>query len=52
MVDQPTGRRAGPEPLRTLADYRRDPDGGVTFGIKVSVDVPGVVSVGDSVVVH
>jgi uncharacterized protein YcbX len=52
MVDQPTGRRAGPEPLRTLADYRRDPDGGVTFGIKVSVDVPGVVSVGDSVVAH
>lgn len=50
MVDQPSGHRAGPEPLRTLADYRRDPDGGVTFGIKVAVDVPGVVTVGDAVI--
>lgn len=52
MVDQVSGERSGPEPLRTLADYRRDPDGGVTFGIKAAVDVPGRVSVGDSVVVH
>ena len=40
MVDQPTGTSAGPEPLRTLADYRREPDGGVSFGIKVAVTSP------------
>ncbi|MEU8896404.1 MOSC N-terminal beta barrel domain-containing protein [Nocardia sp. NPDC048505] len=46
-VDQPTGKRSGPEPLRTLARYRRDPGGGVTFGIKVAVAAPGVIAVGD-----
>jgi uncharacterized protein YcbX len=50
MVDQPTGERAGPEPLRTLADYRREPEGGVSFGIKVAVVTPGELSVGDAVV--
>ncbi|HEX6356796.1 MOSC domain-containing protein [Actinophytocola sp.] len=47
MVDQPTGTSAGPEPLRTLADYRREPDGGVSFGIKVAVTTPGEVQIGD-----
>jgi uncharacterized protein YcbX len=49
LVDQPTGRRAGPEPLRTLAGYRRAPDGGVAFGAKFSVTEPGQISVGDEV---
>ncbi|OLT13488.1 molybdenum cofactor sulfurase [Pseudonocardia sp. CNS-139] len=46
-VDQLTGERVGPEPLRTLAGYRRHPDGGVTFGVKFSVTRPGPVAVGD-----
>lgn len=50
MNDQLTGRRAGPEPLRTLADYRREPDG-VTFGMKATVRVPGHVAVGDQVTI-
>ncbi|MFI7676984.1 MOSC domain-containing protein [Actinophytocola sp. NPDC049390] len=52
MVDQPTGKRSGPEPLRTLADYRREPDGGVSFGIKVAVVTPGEIEVGDEITVH
>ena len=52
MVDQPTGERAGPEPLRTLADYRREPDGGVSFGIKATVITPGEIEVGDEITVH
>lgn len=52
MVDQPTGTSAGPEPLRTLADYRREPDGGVSFGIKVAVTTPGEINTGDEVTVH
>ncbi|WP_416985602.1 MOSC domain-containing protein [Streptomyces sp. T028] len=48
MVDQTTGRRAGPEPLRTLADYRRT-DGGVVFGAYFAVRRPGRVAVGDEV---
>lgn len=52
MVDQPTGTSAGPEPLRTLADYRREPDGGVSFGIKVAVKTPGELTVGDEITVH
>jgi hypothetical protein len=47
MVDQDTGDKAGPEPLRTLATFRRDPDGGVSFGIKLAVDRPGEIAVGD-----
>lgn len=47
MVDQETGEPAGPEPLRTLATYRREPAGGVSFGIKMAVTVPGTVAIGD-----
>ncbi|WP_133901829.1 MOSC domain-containing protein [Actinophytocola oryzae] len=50
MVDQRTGRRAGPEPLRTLASYRRAP-GGVAFGGKYAVARPGPVAEGDPVTV-
>lgn len=52
MVDQDTGERAGPEPIRSLAGYRRDPDGGVTFGMKAVVLRPGTISVGDEVSVR
>ncbi|HEV7647546.1 MAG TPA: MOSC N-terminal beta barrel domain-containing protein [Actinophytocola sp.] len=47
MVDQASGEKAGPEPLRTLATFRRDPDGGVSFGIKLAVDQAGEIAVGD-----
>lgn len=47
LVDQNAGRRAGPEPLRTLADYRRARQGGVSFGIKLAVLRPGKCSIGD-----
>lgn len=50
-VDQLAGRRSGPEPLRTLADYRREPDGGVSFGMKAAVLKPGQLFVGDAVTV-
>jgi len=50
LVDQAAGVRAGPEPLRTLADYRREPDG-VTFGLKAAVLGPGGIAVGDGVTV-
>ncbi|MEU4745334.1 MOSC N-terminal beta barrel domain-containing protein [Actinosynnema sp. NPDC023658] len=50
LVDQSTGVRAGPEPLRTLADYRREPDG-VSFGLKAAVLTPGHIAVGDEVTV-
>lgn len=52
MVDQPTGERAGPEPLRTLADYRREPEGGVSFGIKATVLTPGEIKTGDELTLH
>ncbi|MPZ79921.1 MAG: MOSC domain-containing protein [Actinophytocola sp.] len=48
MVDQDAGTPAGPEPIRTLGDFRREPDGGVSFGIKLAVRTPGAVSVGDT----
>jgi uncharacterized protein YcbX len=48
-VDQDTGAKAGPEPLRTLAAYRRVAEGGVAFGTKVSVVRPGTIAVGDEV---
>jgi uncharacterized protein len=47
MVDQDTGTSAGPEPLRTLATFRREPEGGVSFGVKLRVESPGRVAVGD-----
>ncbi|MFC6094567.1 MOSC domain-containing protein [Saccharothrix lopnurensis] len=50
LVDQSAGVRVGPEPLRTLADYRREPDG-VSFGLKATVLTPGEVAVGDEVTV-
>ena len=51
LVDQHTGRRAGPEPIRTLAGYRREPAYGnrVSFGRKAAVLRPGHVAVGDPV---
>jgi uncharacterized protein YcbX len=49
MVDQRSGARAGPEPLRTLAAYRRTEEGGVAFGAKFSVVRPGALAVGDEV---
>jgi uncharacterized protein YcbX len=53
-VDQATGDKRGPEPTRTLATYRRQPDygGGVSFGMKAAVLRGGVVAVGDEIVVH
>jgi uncharacterized protein YcbX len=51
-IDQETGRKDGPEPIRTLAGYRRDHQGGVTFGMKAAVTAPGQFSVGDEVIVH
>jgi uncharacterized protein len=51
LVDQRAGRKAGLEPLRTLADYRRAGQGDVAFGIKLAVLQPGKCSVGDEVVV-
>jgi len=52
-VDQDTGRRAGPEPTRTLASYRREPDygGGVSFAAKFAVLGPGRIAVGDEAAV-
>ncbi|WP_236578240.1 MOSC domain-containing protein [Streptomyces tendae] len=49
-VDQRTARRVGPEPLRTLAGYRRT-KGGLALGAKFAVVRPGTVSVGDPVAV-
>ncbi|SEP77258.1 hypothetical protein SAMN05216188_101440 [Lentzea xinjiangensis] len=49
MVDQGTGSKAGPEPIRSLAAYRRDPDGGVTFGMKAQVVRTGTIATGDEV---
>lgn len=46
MVDQHTGARSGPEPLRTLASYRRA-TGGVAFGAKYAVLRPGMIATGD-----
>ncbi|RAJ46888.1 hypothetical protein K353_00089 [Kitasatospora sp. SolWspMP-SS2h] len=52
LVEQETGARRGPEPLRTLAGYRRAASGGVVFGAKFSVLTPGKLSVGDEVAVR
>ncbi|MFE2430817.1 MOSC domain-containing protein [Streptomyces sp. NPDC059373] len=51
MVDQATGRTAGPEPIRTLAGYRREPDydGKVSFATKAAVLRAGAIAVGDEV---
>ena len=50
-VDQESGVTAGPEPLRTLAGYRRATEGGVAFGVKFAVVQPGKLSLGDEVIV-
>jgi MOSC domain-containing protein len=52
LVDQDTGKRVGPEPLRTLADYRRVTTKGVAFGAKFSVVRTGRLAVGDELVVR
>ncbi|QLH26618.1 MOSC domain-containing protein [Streptomyces sp. Rer75] len=49
MVDQQSGAKAGPEPLRTLATYRRAAEGGIAFGTKYAVLCPGKLSEGDEV---
>ncbi|WP_030212344.1 MOSC domain-containing protein [Streptomyces sp. NRRL WC-3626] len=49
MVEQGTGAKAGPEPLRTLAGYRRAAEGGVAFGTKYAVLRTGTLAVGDTV---
>ncbi|MFD0295464.1 MOSC domain-containing protein [Streptomyces sp. NPDC127118] len=51
MVDQATGHRAGPEPIRTLSTYRREPEfnNKVSFGAKNAVVCEGVLTVGDTV---
>ncbi|MFE5678828.1 MOSC domain-containing protein [Streptomyces erythrochromogenes] len=51
LVAQDVGARQGPEPLRTLASYRRAACGGVVFGAKFSVVTTGRLSVGDEVAV-
>jgi uncharacterized protein YcbX len=48
-VDQVAGKRTGPEPLRTLAGYRRGATGEVVFGTYLTVETPGVLKVGDPV---
>ena len=48
-VDQVRGERSGPEPLRTLAGYRRADEGGVSFGAMFAVTRPGSLAVGDEV---
>ncbi len=47
-IDPSTAER-GPEPLRTLATYRRGPKG-VEFGIYVVPDDEGELAVGDAVI--
>ncbi len=51
-IDQDTAVKTGPEPLRTLAGYRRASKGGVAFGVKFAVLRDGTLSVGDPVVVN
>jgi MOSC domain-containing protein len=48
-IDQTTGVRMGAEPTKTLSTYRRQPDydGGVSFGMKAAVLIPGRIAVGD-----
>jgi uncharacterized protein YcbX len=47
-VEQRTGIKSGPEPLRTLAGYRRATGGGgVAFGSKFAVLRTGTLTVGD-----
>lgn len=47
-TDQETGERSV-EPLRTLASYRRTPEGEVEFGMNVGFESVGTLRVGDGV---
>ncbi|BAH39256.1 MAG TPA: MOSC domain-containing protein [Gemmatimonas aurantiaca] len=47
----PDTRQQGTEPLRTLAGYRRM-EGLVMFGVNFTHDAPGVIQVGDAVMVE
>jgi uncharacterized protein len=49
-VDQLTGERTGPEPIRTLSSYRRFVDG-VYLGQNLTVQRPGTIALNDAVVV-
>ena len=51
-IDQQTGTRDGSEPLRTLATYRRAPDGGVMFGQYLVHTGTGKLRVGDPLAVE
>ena len=51
-IDQEIAVKVGPEPLRTLAGYRRASQGGVAFGVKFAVLRAGRLSVGDPFVVN
>ncbi|MCE7005323.1 MOSC N-terminal beta barrel domain-containing protein [Kibdelosporangium philippinense] len=48
-VDQATGHKTGPEPTKTLAGYRREEEGGVSFGAKFAVMTTGELTTGDPV---
>lgn len=48
-VDQATGVAVGPEPLRTLASYRRMDDGSAAFGMNVAFGGTGLLRVGDEI---
>jgi uncharacterized protein YcbX len=49
-IDPATVER-GIEPLRTLATYRRGPEGSVLFGVNATPAAAGSVSVGDELAV-
>ncbi|MBQ6641524.1 MAG: MOSC N-terminal beta barrel domain-containing protein [Saccharopolyspora sp.] len=50
-VDQALGAKSGPEPLATLATYRRAACGGIAFGTKFAVTSTGTLAIGDPVTV-
>lgn len=51
-VDQYSGVKLGPEPLRSLAQYRRAHDGGLAFGAKFAVIRAGELAVGDTMTIR
>jgi uncharacterized protein YcbX len=46
----PTSGDAGVEPLKTLAEYRRDEDGKVYFGMNAQHESEGTLRIGESVI--
>ncbi len=48
-IDQSSGELRGPEPLRTLAAYRRGGEGDVLFGQNLLVEKTGTIRVGDEI---